>query len=227
VHRDLMDQGCLTGTERGQGSHEFVAGLRDRGLTPDDAADVVCQVFGVARGVAQLYLRSHPAWSSEPPAGGTRLAEAEAFRPQKGRQTMLVKDIMTHDIAVVSPGDTLAEAARMMDELDIGPLPVCEGNRVVGMLTDRDITVRATAAGCDPKTTLVSDTMSHDVVCCYEDQDVSVAAGLMKEKQIRRLLVMNRAGDLVGIVSLADLATEARDPAQPGEVLEKVSQPGG
>lgn len=82
---------------------------------------------------------------------------------------MLVKDIMTHNVKVVSPGDTLEQAARKMEELNVGPLPVCEGNRVVGVLTDRDITVRATAAGCDPKTTLVSDTMSHDIVFCYED----------------------------------------------------------
>jgi CBS domain-containing protein len=138
---------------------------------------------------------------------------------------MLVKEIMTRNVEVVSPGDTLEQAARKMDELDIGPLPVCEGQRVVGMLTDRDITVRATAAGCDPKTTLVSDTMSHDITYCFEDQDVREAAELMKQKQIRRLLVMNRANDLVGIVSLGDLAAESGDPRQPGEVLKEVSAP--
>jgi CBS domain-containing protein len=138
---------------------------------------------------------------------------------------MLVKEIMTHNVEVVSPGDTLEQAARKMEELDIGPLPVCEGQRVVGMLTDRDITVRATAAGCDPKTTLVSDTMSQEITCCFEDQDVREAAELMKQKQIRRLLVMNRANDLVGIVSLGDLAAESGDPRQPGEVLKEVSTP--
>jgi CBS domain-containing protein len=138
---------------------------------------------------------------------------------------MLLKEIMAPDVEVVSPGDTLEEAARKMEELDVGPMPVCEGNRVVGMLTDRDITVRAVAAGCDPKTTLVCDAMSQDVICCYEDQDVREAAGLMKEMQVRRLLVLDRANDLVGIVSLGDLATEAGDPGQPGEVLRKVSEP--
>jgi CBS domain-containing protein len=138
---------------------------------------------------------------------------------------MLVKEIMTPDVEVVSPGDTLEQAARKMEVLDIGPLPVCEGRRVVGMITDRDITVRATAAGCDPKTTLVHDAMSQDIICCYEDQDVREAARLMKEEQIRRLLVMNRANDLVGIVSLGDLATEAGGQGQPGEVLKKVSEP--
>jgi CBS domain-containing protein len=138
---------------------------------------------------------------------------------------MLLREIMTRDPGVVSPGETLEQAARIMEVLNVGPIPVCEGKRVVGMLTDRDITVRATAAGCDPKTTLVSDAMSQDVVSCYEDQDVQEAAGLMKEKQIRRLLILNRADDLVGIVSLGDLAIEAGDQGQPGDVLKKVSEP--
>jgi len=136
---------------------------------------------------------------------------------------MKIKEIMTHNVEVVSPGDTLEQAARRMEELDVGPLPVCEGKRVVGMITDRDITVRATAAGCDPKTTLVGDAMSQDIISCYEDQDVQDAARLMKEKQIRRLLVMSRGNELVGIVSLGDLATE--DQGQPGEVLKTVSEP--
>ena len=138
---------------------------------------------------------------------------------------MLLKEIMTYDLGVISPGDTLEQAARIMEVLDVGPVPVCKGNQVVGMLTDRDITVRATAAGCDPKTTLVCDAMSQDIVSCYEDQDVQEAAKLMKEKQVRRLLVMNRAQELVGIVSLGDLATEAEDQGQPGDVLKKVSEP--
>ena len=137
---------------------------------------------------------------------------------------MLVKEIMTHNAEVVSPGDTLEQAARKMEELNIGPLPVCEGHRVVGILTDRDITVRATAAGSDPKETLVYEAMSHDIVSCFEDQDVNEAVRLMKERQIRRLPVINRANELVGIVSLADLATEARDPEQLRDVLRKVSE---
>jgi CBS domain-containing protein len=138
---------------------------------------------------------------------------------------MLVRDIMTANVEVVSPDETLEQAARKMDELDIGPLPVCEGQRVVGLLTDRDITVRATAAGCDPKTTLVADAMSADFIWCYEDQDVREAARLMEEHQVRRLLVMSRSNDLVGIVSLGDLATEAGEPGRLGEVLKKVSEP--
>ena len=138
---------------------------------------------------------------------------------------MRLKEIMTPDVEVVSPGDTLEDAARKMAELDVGPLPVCEGRRVVGMLTDRDITVRATAAGCDPKATLICDAMTQDIICCYEDQDVREAARLMGEKQIRRLPILNRANELVGIVSLGDLATGAGDQVQPSEVLKKVSEP--
>jgi CBS domain-containing protein len=137
---------------------------------------------------------------------------------------MLVKDIMTRNVDVVSPGDTLEKAARKMEELNVGPLPVCEGNRVVGILTDRDITIRATAAGADPKETLVYEAMTQDLVNCYEDQDVAEAAKIMKEKQIRRLLVLNRSNDLVGIVTLGDLATETGDRGQSADVLEKVSQ---
>jgi CBS domain-containing protein len=138
---------------------------------------------------------------------------------------MLLKDIMTPDVEVVSPGDTLEEAARKMAELDVGPMPVCEGRRVVGMLTDRDITVRATAAGCDPKATLICEAMTQDITCCYDDQEVYDAARLMMEKQVRRLPVLNRANELVGIVSLGDLVTDADDQARPGEVLKKVSEP--
>jgi len=139
---------------------------------------------------------------------------------------MLVQQIMTHNVEVISPGDTLEHAARKMEELNVGPLPVCEGNRVVGVLTDRDITVRATAAGCDPKSTLVGDAMSQDVISCFDDQDVREASRLMEERRVRRLLVLNRANDLVGILSLGDLATEAPASGQPAEVLKKVSEPG-
>ena len=138
---------------------------------------------------------------------------------------MQVKDVMTRNVEVVAPGDTLEQAARKMQELDVGPMPVCEGNRVVGMLTDRDITVRATAAGCDPKSTLVADVMTQEVIACREDDDVRDAARLMEEKQVRRILVLSREGDLRGIVSLGDLATTAPHQARSGDVLEQVSQP--
>jgi CBS domain-containing protein len=138
---------------------------------------------------------------------------------------MWIRDIMTRDVECVWPDDTLQEAALKMKELDIGPLPVCDRDRVVGMLTDRDITIRAVAEGRDPRSTRVRDVMTQNMVSCYEDEAVEEAARLMQERQIRRLLVLNRNKRLVGIVSLADLAAETGDPHRIGEVLQDVSEP--
>jgi CBS domain-containing protein len=139
---------------------------------------------------------------------------------------MKLKDVMTHNVEVIRPDAPIAEAAKRMDELNVGPLPVCDGERLVGMLTDRDITVRATSAGRDPKTTTVREAMTQDVVYCYEDQDVREAAKIMSDKQIRRMPVISRDDKrLVGIVSLGDIATDARDDKMTGETLEKVSEP--
>jgi CBS domain-containing protein len=137
---------------------------------------------------------------------------------------MQVKDIMTAGVECVSPGDTLQEAARKMKSLDVGPMPVCGDNdKIVGMLTDRDITVRATAEGKDPKTTKVQDAMTEDVIYCFEDQDVKDATKLMEDRQVRRVLVMNRDKRLVGIVALGDAATGAKKEA--GDALRGVSEP--
>jgi CBS domain-containing protein len=138
---------------------------------------------------------------------------------------MQVHEIMTSHIEVIHPDATLKEAAEKMSHLDIGPLPVCDGQRLVGMLTDRDITIRATAKGCDPKTTRVREAMTPEVVYCFEDQDVKTAAQMMEMRQIRRVPVVNRNKELVGIVSLGDLAVETGDRALAGETLEHVSEP--
>jgi len=142
---------------------------------------------------------------------------------------MLLRDVMTRDVEVIRPDATLFEAAEKMKRLDVGPLPVCDGERLVGMLTDRDITVRATAVGQDPKEILVRDVMTPDITYYFEDQDVREAANLMKEQQIRRLVVLNRDKRLVGIVSLGDLAVHAgqEDLADDelAETLEQVSAP--
>jgi len=139
---------------------------------------------------------------------------------------MQLKEIMTGNVEVVLPETTLREAADKMRTLDVGPLPVCDGNRLVGMITDRDITVRATAEGLNPDETQVRDIMSDEVVYAFEDQDVREAAQMMRDKQIRRLVVLNRDKQLVGIVALADLAVDTGDVRQSGEVLEKISEPG-
>jgi CBS domain-containing protein len=112
-----------------------------------------------------------------------------------------------------------------MKNLDVGPLPVCENDRIVGIITDRDITVRGVCEGCDPKITMVRYVMTPGVVYCFEDQDIQEAAELMREKRIRRLAVLNRNKRLVGIVSLGDLALETGDEHLAWETLEKVSEP--
>src|SRR5436189_1806076 len=114
---------------------------------------------------------------------------------------MRVSEVMTRGVECTRPDATLQEAAAKMKALDVGPLPVCDNDRLVGMITDRDITVRSTAEGLDPWTAQVREAMSADVVCCCEDDDVAEAARLMKEKQAEHLLVLDRNQRLVGIVS--------------------------
>jgi CBS domain-containing protein len=138
---------------------------------------------------------------------------------------MHVSEAMTPQVVTVPPELTVFEAARMMKDLDIGPLPVCDGDRLLGVLTDRDITIRATAEGRDPRTTEVREVMTPEVICCMEDDDVVRAARLMQEAQLRRLLVVDELGRLVGIVSLGDLALQTGDDRLTGETLEKVSSP--
>jgi len=132
---------------------------------------------------------------------------------------------MTTNVEVIRPDASLQEAASRMDALDVGPLPVCEGDKVVGVITDRDITVRATATGQDPYLGQVQDVMSRDVVYAYEDQDVSEAARMMQDKQIRRLIVLDRNDKLVGIVSLGDLAVQTNNDQLSGQTLESISEP--
>src|SRR5262252_3925739 len=130
-----------------------------------------------------------------------------AYRRKVERsKTMQLKEVMTPAVEVISPQASIREAAEKMRHLDIGPLPVCDGDRLVGMLTDRDITVRAVADGRDPVTTRVYEVMTPDVVYGFDDQDVQDAVRLMEQYQIRRLPVLSRSKRLVGIVSLGDLA---------------------
>jgi len=138
---------------------------------------------------------------------------------------MQVKNVMTRGAECVRPETTLQEAAQKMKSLDVGPLPVCDNDRLVGMLTDRDITVRAVAEGKDPRATRVRDAMTEGISYCFEDDDVADAARVMKERQVRRLVVLDRNKRLAGIVSLGDLAVETGDEHLAGKTLEHVSQP--
>jgi CBS domain-containing protein len=140
---------------------------------------------------------------------------------------MKVYEVMSPDVQTVRPDATLQQAAEMMKSLDVGPLPVSDGERLVGMVTDRDLTVRATAEGLDPVTTRVSDVMTPDVVFCHEDDDVRAAARTMEERQLRRLVVLTQSGQVAGIVSLGDLAVQTGDDKLSGQVLEEVSKPSG
>jgi CBS domain-containing protein len=137
---------------------------------------------------------------------------------------MLISEIMTREVESIGPDDTLQEAAIRMKELGVGPLPVCDNQSVVGMVTDRDITVRAVALGLIPATTKVRDVMSEEIVCCFDDQEVEVAARLMQSKQIRRIMVMDRDKKLVGIITLADLAALGVNAHRAGEILQEVSE---
>jgi CBS domain-containing protein len=137
---------------------------------------------------------------------------------------MKIREIMTPAVQCVRPEDNLVEAAGVMRELDVGVVPVCEGHELVGMLTDRDITVRAVAAGRDPNATLVKDVMTPDVFSVYDDDTVDAAVTVMEEHQIRRAPVITRERRLVGIVSLGDIAVDANADLS-AEALREVSRP--
>ena len=134
-----------------------------------------------------------------------------------------ISEVMTRGVEVIRPAETLQRAAQRMDELNVGALPVCEGESLVGMITDRDITVRATAAGLDPNETPVSDVMTEQTRWCTEEQSVDEVMRQMSDVQIRRLPVLNGAHELVGIVSLGDLAV--RQSGHIDGALRDISSP--
>jgi CBS domain-containing protein len=138
---------------------------------------------------------------------------------------MQLKEIMTTDVEVVRPESSVTEAAKKMRSLDVGALPVCDGPRLLGMVTDRDITIRATAEARDPDKTLVRDCMSPEVIYCFEDQSPQEAERIMEEKQIRRLPVLTREKQLAGVVALGDLATKSGDVQQVGRTIREISEP--
>ena len=138
---------------------------------------------------------------------------------------MKVREAMTSDVYIANPQNTIQDVARVMGELDCGSIPVGENDKLVGMLTDRDIVVRAIGAGRGPETR-VADVMSQDVKYCFDDEDLERVAHNMGDLQIRRLPVVNRDKRLVGILALGDIALSA-DGADSGEALSGISRPGG
>jgi CBS domain-containing protein len=140
---------------------------------------------------------------------------------------MKLRNVMTRNVEVIQPDAPLQQAAQKMKSLDVGSLPVCDGQRLVGMITDRDIVVRAVAEsdGRQVNQFTVQDVMTGKVVYCYEDDDIDEAARIMSEEQIRRLPVLNRDKRLVGIVALGDVAVDTGDPALSGKALKDISKP--
>jgi len=139
---------------------------------------------------------------------------------------MKISEVMTPEVAVVGPDDSMQEAAILMDRLDTGVLPVGDGDAVIGIVTDRDIVIRGVAAGKDLGTG-VRDLMTAEVEHCFADDEVEQVARLMAERQVRRLPVLDRERRLVGIVSLGDLAVEAGESDAAARALRGISQPSG
>ncbi|ANL34621.1 MULTISPECIES: CBS domain-containing protein [Rhizobium] len=138
---------------------------------------------------------------------------------------MKVSNCMTTDVQITDPDQTLREVAAMMGRLDAGALPVAENDRLVGMITDRDITIRGVAEGKGPDTK-VRDVMSTDVKYCFDDEDLEDVLHNMGDLQVRRLPVLNRSKRLVGIISLGDLAMKG-ETMETGRALSGISQRGG
>ena len=138
---------------------------------------------------------------------------------------MKAKDIMTENPESVTPGTNIADVARIMRDMNVGIVPVADDDRLLGVITDRDITIRVTAAGMSPQDVTVQDFMSPNVVTVKPGDDVEAVRKVMSENQIRRVMVVDDE-KLVGVISLGDVALNERDKdAKTGEVLEKVSEP--
>jgi len=136
---------------------------------------------------------------------------------------MRISEIMTRDPELIDPNSSIRDAARRMKNEDIGALPIGENDRLIGMVTDRDIAIRAVAEDRDPSSTTVRDVMSEKIYYCFEDDDIEDAARCMAQNQVRRLPILNRDKRLTGIVSLADIAQTGEECEK--TALEGVSEP--
>lgn len=139
---------------------------------------------------------------------------------------MKVQDIMSASVHTASAASSIAEAARAMGEFDVGALPLLDGGRLVGIVTDRDITVRGVAQSIDPSAP-VRDIMTRQVATCLPQDEIQYALELMSDEQIRRLPVCTGTGELVGIVTLADAAERDPDKREVGMALEEICEPSG
>lgn len=137
---------------------------------------------------------------------------------------MKVQECMTREVRIVDPDETLEDAARAMAEIDAGILPVGENDRLIGIVTDRDIAIRGVGRGCEPSAK-VRDVMSPEVRYCFENDDIEDVLNNMAEIRVRRLPVLDHDKRLVGVVSITDLASG--DETHTGEVLREIARPSG
>jgi CBS domain-containing protein len=158
-------------------------------------------------------------------SSGKRFPTCSLYKFLKESAMNQISDIMTKDVRCVASNDSLQRAAKIMEELDVGALPVMDGTSLVGMVTDRDITIRGVAHGKQVGSTPVSEVMTGNVQCCYEDDQIDEVMEKMQESQIRRVPVMDRNDHLVGMVSLGDLATKAGAADEVQDTLESISIP--
>ena len=138
---------------------------------------------------------------------------------------MKVREIMSSPVKQISSSAMVSEAADKMKTFDVGALPILEDNKIVGMLTDRDIVVRTIAMDMDPKMTVIKDIFTPEVLCCFEEDDISTAAKIMEDNQVRRLVVLDNEKTVVGMISLGDLALKTSNDHLAYEILERVCEP--
>lgn len=146
---------------------------------------------------------------------------------ETGGKARRVRDAMTRNPSTVTQDDTLRRAAELMVECDCGAIPVVDGRRVIGIITDRDIVIRAVARGEDPQSIRVQEAMSEGIECVYEEDSVDRAFDLMSRHQIRRLPVLNANDELIGMLAQADLALDTGEEQRVGETVEEISEPRG
>lgn len=191
----------------------------------ESADDSVCLVTPERFRAVSLYYDDFDQTTDEEVIALLDMPTFETARLSTEQENIMqaISEIMTRDVTVISPQDTIQRAAQMMNEWDVGALPVCDGTNLIGMITDRDITIRAVAGGQPPDQVRVADVMTDDVLWCYEDQTVGEVLQQMGDEQIRRIPVLDRDKNLIGMVSLGDIA--ARHSADTDDTLEDISNP--
>ncbi len=137
---------------------------------------------------------------------------------------MQAKEVMTGNVKMIPGSTTIQAAADLMRQMNVGILPIAENGKLVGTLTDRDIAIRAVATGADPKSTPARDCMSREVISCYEDQDARDVARVMSDNKVRRVVVVNRMNEAVGLVSVDDLAVHPETRMLADDVVKQFSK---